>query len=334
MKADEGKFGELKDAAKLMEKSFWEDNTQVFAALMMKVARGERSEYLKRLTSRELKKIKAIDLINSFKQLYDCRCDVNYTGNLPAQEVASFIKRSLPKLTGSQENAISDMLLETPQQRTVYLFDMPESRQTIVALYRPLSAVASDRDRVCLKLWGEYFGGGMSSVLFQEVREFRSMAYASQGVALTPNLANSSNPSGYVALVATQGDKAMQAVELLDSLVNDMPMNVENFAVAQQSLLNEINNTYPTFRGKPLIVSTNIRNGFSQDPGLMESRLISALTQADVEAFYQRHIKGQPYQLMVVGNLKKVDLDSLAKYGQLVKVKKDEIYKTKESKKK
>ena len=81
-----------------------------------------------------------------------------------------------PQFAGTQDNALQETPLETPQARTVYVFDMPKSRQTIVGLYRPLEGVVSDRDKACLEMWGEYFGGGMSSVLFQEVREFRSMA--------------------------------------------------------------------------------------------------------------------------------------------------------------
>ena len=173
----------------------------------------------------------------------------------------------------------------------------------------------------------------MSSVLFQEVREFRSMAYAAQGATLTPSLAHSSSPCGYVALVATQGDKSMQAISVLDSLFNNMPVNVENMTVAWQSLLNDINNSYPTFRGKPLIISMAERNGYTSDINTTMVEQLPLLTQADVEAFYNQHIKGQPYQLMIVGDIKKLDLKALAKYGTIVKVKKDDIYKTKVPKK-
>ena len=183
-------------------------------------------------------------------------------------------------------------------------------------------------------MWGEYFGGGMSSVMFQEVREFRSMAYAAQGVAMTPALAHSTTPSGYLALVATQGDKSMQAIALLDSLINDMPVNVENMSVARQSLLNDINNSYPTFRGKPLMIALSERNGYTSDSQTALAEQLPTLTQADVEAFYRQHIKGQPYQLMIVGNVKKLDMKALARYGNIVKVKKDDIYRTKPVQKK
>ena len=333
MKPDEEKLKSTKDAAGPTEKSFWDDNTEVFGALAFKVMHGDRSTYLTRLTTKELKKVKSNELIASIKGLYDTRCDISYSGNLQPSQVAEMITRNLPQLTGVQENPMQEIVLQTPQTPTVYVFDMPKSRQTIVGLYRPLADVASDRDKVCLKAWGEYFGGGMSSVLFQEVREFRSMAYAAQGVPMTPTLARSANPCGYLSLVATQADKSMQAVHLLDSLINDMPLNPENMAVARQSLLNDVNNSYPTFRGKPLTIALSERVGHTCDAHTALVEQLPTLSQADIEAFYSQHIKGQPYQLMIVGDVKKLDLKALARYGKVVKVKKDDIYKTKPDKK-
>lgn len=333
MKADKEKLDDLKDAAGPSEKSFWDENTDVFSALISRVIHGQRSSYLTRLTSKALKKHSAEDLINSFKRLYDCRCEIAYTGRLSAQQVAAVMSEFVPQFSGNQDYPIEEIALENPQERMVYVFDMPKSRQTLIGLYRPLAAVTSDRDKALLELWGEYFGGDMSSVLFQEVREFRSLAYASQGVASTPSLARSVDPSGYLAMVGTQGDKSMQAIALLDSLINNMPMNVENLNVARQSLLNEINNNYPSFRGKPLLIATQERHGYFKDEQTVLTRLLPTLTQADVEAFYRENVQGQPYQLMIVGNVKSLDLKSLGKYGTVKIVKKNDIYKSKEPKK-
>ena len=333
MKADDEKLNDLKDAAGPAEKSFWDENSDVFRALFTRVVRGQESEYLTRLTSKALKKVSAADLIASFKRLYDCRCDVEYTGTQSADKVANLISANLPQLTGTQDNPLQEVVMETPQQPTVYVFDLPKSRQTLIGYYRPLPEVTTDHDKALLELWGEYFGGDMTSVLFQQVREFRSMAYASQGVAMTPEMAHSHNPSGYLAFIGTQGDKAMQAIALLDSLVNDMPMNSENLAVARQSLLNGISNNYPSFRGMPIFVAAEERYGFDSDERAVNARIVPTLTQAEVESFYRQHIQGKPYQLMIAGNVKTLDLKALAKYGTIQMVKKDDIYKTKEPKK-
>ena len=121
----------------------------------------------------------------------------------------------------------------------------------------------------------------------------------------------------------------MQAIALLDSLCNDMPINAENLVTARQSLFNDVNNSYPSFRGKPLIVSLSERSGYTSDVNTALVEQLPTLSQADVETFYRQHIKNQPYQLMIVGNVKKLDLKALARYGTVVKVKKDDIYRTK-----
>ena len=333
IKADKEKLDDLKDAAGPSEKSFWDDNQEVFGALASRVIRGERSPLITRLTSKELKKVTPQQLIESFKQLYDCRCDVSYTGTLSASQVAGLIGNTLPQFAGTHENPAQEITFETPTEPTVYVFDMPSSRQTIIGTYQPLASVVTDRDKACLELWGEYFGGGMSSVLFQEVREFRAMAYAAQGVALTPSMPASKTPCGYLSIIATQADKSMQAIQLLDSLLNDMPVNVENMDVARQSLLNEVSNSYPTFRGLPLVVSVAEWQGYAADPSTALVQQLSSLSRDDIETFFNRYIKGQPSQLMIVGNLKKLDLKALARYGTVVKVKKDHIYRTKPPKK-
>ena len=82
------------------------------------------------------------------------------------------------------------------------------------------------------------------------------------------------------------------------------------------------------------MLTTAIRHGgYSCDKDTELVEHLPTLTRSDVEAFYNQHIKGKPYQLLIVGNIKKLDLKALAKYGNIVKVKKDDIYKTKVPKK-
>jgi hypothetical protein len=99
--------------------------------------------------------------------------------------------------------------------------------------------------------------------------------------------------------------------------------------VAKTCLVNEINSSYPTFRGMPIIVSQSERLGYTRDANTIMAEQLSGLDEGDIMKFYDEHIKNQPYQLMIVGNAKKLDLKELARYGTIVKVKKDDIYKRK-----
>ena len=100
-------------------------------------------------------------------------------------------------------------------------------------------------------------------------------------------------------------------------------------SVARQSLLNDINTSYPSFRGKPLKIAMTERIGYTCDINTANAELLPTLTREDLESFYRQHIKGQPYQLMIVGNIKTLDMKELSRYGTIVRLKKDDIYKTK-----
>lgn len=77
------------------------------------------------------------------------------------------------------------MRLQPVQENTVYIYDNPSARQTIVGSYAQTAPMPTARDRAQLRLWSTYFGGGMQSVLFQEVREFRALAYSVHGYRIT-----------------------------------------------------------------------------------------------------------------------------------------------------
>jgi predicted Zn-dependent peptidase len=169
-------------------------------------------------------------------------------------------------------------------------------------------------------------GGGMSSLLFQEIREFRAMAYSSSGYDIVPNRArHSDHPSGFLGYLGTQGDKAMQALAVLDSLMNNMPVNEQNVAAAKQEILNDINNSYPSFRQRANYVSSWRMNGYKEDPRASQSRLLPTLTTEDMTSFYRNNIQQKPRIYYIIGNKKQLDLQQLSKYGRLVMLKKEDI---------
>lgn len=169
-------------------------------------------------------------------------------------------------------------------------------------------------------------GGGMSSLLFQEIREFRAMAYATQGYVIMPNrVRHSDHPSGFLGYLGTQGDKAMQALAVLDSLMSDMPVNEQNVAAAKQEILNDINNNYPSFRQRANDVSSWYMNGYKEDPRTSLSRIVPTLTTDDMTGFYRSNIQQKPRIYYIIGNKKHLDLQQLSRYGRVVMLKKEDV---------
>ena len=84
---------------------------------------------------------------------------------------------------------------------------------------------------------GTYVGGGMFSLMFQEVREFRSMAYSASGTISVPPPVLSDDTAIFYTTLGTQADKAMSALQLVDSLLREMPLKETRLDASSRSVV-------------------------------------------------------------------------------------------------
>ena len=319
----------IKDALKSSEKSLTEENTDVLKSMLKKVTLGDQSSDLNRLTYKEAKKMTGEELINIFNQVYGYACDIIYSGTLDSHEVETVVRKTIP--VERSKTAYIDYTSEFMgyDKPTVYVYDMPKSRQTLFFAYDRLKAMPSKEARVPAYLFEEYFGGGMSSVLFQEVREFRSMAYTTASNLYNLSLKTKPNaPLGIISYVGTQGDKTMSAITLVDSLLHDMPLIEKNFKISIQNLINNINNEYPSFREIGEKIAAHRRIGYTEDKDTGMAELYNAATMEDVKKFFDNNIKNDAGHRVwgIVGNKKKLNLKELGKYGQVVFLKEKDLF--------
>lgn len=340
LKPDEKAMKELASEYKVDRKQQDRTNTSVMQMVVSKIAKGDKSDYLRQPSVAEAKQTTGEQLLSLFDDIRRYQCDVLYCGRQPLRSLKSeggSLTSALSPLISALSPLISvlspllppldhDVRLQEPTEPVVYVYDMPDSRQMLVGTYGTVKPSLTDREAALLQLWTQYMGGGMSSLMFQEIREFRAMAYATGGQAIKPNRArHRDHPSGYLAYLGTQADKAMQGLHVLDSLLSNMPVNEQNVAAAKQEILNDINNTYPTFRQLPNFVSNYRALGYSEDPRTQTARMVPTLTAADMAAFYHENIRQQPRAYFVIGNKKQLDMTTLAKYGRIVELKRNDI---------
>lgn len=329
LQMDEAALKQVKDNAKVEEKSFVKDNQNVWLAVRDKVLFGSASDYLKGLSYKEIKSLKTDDVAQCYRRLLCRHCDVVYSGTLSAEDVRQVVENSLPLKQCVEPVVDTERILLAYEKPIVYYYHLPKMRQTIVSVFQSMPAATTDKQRASLKLWGDYFGGSMSSVLFQEMREFRSMCYHASGSGLLPDyLHHSDNPTGYVTFIGTQGDKAMEVLDLADSLFNvpaiSYPLGVD---VARHETLNSINNAYPTFREMGGKVAQWRANGYDEQPSAYLVRSLPQITTEDLNRFIQTNVADKPRVYFLVGDKKQWDMKHLASFGKLVELKKKDILK-------
>ena len=119
----------------------------------------------------------------------------------------------------------------------------------------------------------------------------------------------------------------MEAVATIDSLLRQMPMKEENLEAARQSVLSDIQNAYPTFRGVGKYVANKLGEGYTTDPNAEVARLLPAVTAQDIVRFHQQHVANNKNRIwIVIGDKKTTDLQQLARYGKVVELKKADVY--------
>jgi predicted Zn-dependent peptidase len=173
-------------------------------------------------------------------------------------------------------------------------------------------------------LYNSYFGGGMNSIVFQEMREARGLAYSAQAMLQRPSKLD--RPYTYMAFIATQNDKMRDAAEAFEDIINNMPESEAAFDIAKESLVANIR----TER----IIKTGVLNAYlaAEDLGIDYDRRkpiyeqLPALTLADVKAFQQEWIKDRKYKFCILGRSADLDTEYLNTLGPVQKLTKEEIF--------
>ncbi len=334
-KADDKKLRQIVDDAKVSEKAFFKSGDNVASALLEQVKYGDQSRYLRKLSLSQIKKLKGKDMLAIYDKVRSVQCDLHYCGTLPVEKVIGTIRQHLPlERTTVASNSPYYRELKQYDRPTVFFIDMPDMAQSIVYGYVKGDPVDDKGDPVddkasrhASRLFSVYFGGDMSSLMFQEIREFRSFAYRTSGRYQLPNHAHKGTAGSFTAMLSTQSDKTLDALGVLDSLIREMPLKPERVEAVKQMLVNRINNDYLPFRNLSEKVASARMEGFDRDPAEEFLRDIATMDMQDISRFYREQISGRPVVYVIAGNRKHIDMKKLAEYGTIIKVKKKDIYK-------
>lgn len=190
-KADDKKLRQIVDDAKVSEKAFFKSGDNVASALLEQVKYGDQSRYLRKLSLSQIKKLKGKDMLAIYDKVRSVQCDLHYCGTLPVEKVIGTIRQHLPlERTTIASNSPYYRELKQYDRPTVFFIDMPDMAQSIVYGYVKGDPVDDKASRHASRLFSVYFGGDMSSLMFQEIREFRSFAYRTSGRYQLPNHAH------------------------------------------------------------------------------------------------------------------------------------------------
>ncbi|MCI5055763.1 MAG: insulinase family protein, partial [Flavobacteriales bacterium] len=294
----------------------------LFSGLLSFAKYGEKSPFTNSLDLEELMAVQSDTLIALIKDIFKNEHRVFlYSNNKKDLDLVSDKHTYKPR--GIQ---IEDMVdyIELDQTKNSVLFTHYDMVQTEIIL---LSKDKKGFDLETLPeayIFNEYFGSGLSSIVFQEIRESKALAYSSYCSYSFPKKKEDSN---YVlAYLGTQTDKLGDAVAALLELMNDMPQAEAQFEQAKSSAMKSIasnritkSSIFWNYEGlKKLGIDYDYREKIYNE--------IEEMTLSDLNTFFNNHIKGKQYTYAVIGDRDKVDFEALKKLGTVRELSLEEVF--------
>lgn len=289
----------------------------------------DSSSYINRLKLTAVLNLKISELTGEIIRATDYEADIHYVGKKDANEVAEILKSNLPLKEGvkkSNSPVVQERITYT--KPIVYFLPNSDAQQSKIYFYINGSEY-NPENKVLYDAFSQYFSGGFSGLVMNEIRENNSMAYTAYGANVIPPIPN--KKSYFIGYVGTQGDKAADAIDLYMKLLTNMPLYPERIENIKTYLRQSALTNKPSFRMKSQIFNKWKLLGYTEDPAKVNMPKIDNLTFDQIVAFYDKEIKGKPVTIIITGDPKTINLKQIqTNQGKVTKLNTSNLFNVEE----
>jgi predicted Zn-dependent peptidase len=181
---------------------------------------GPKSPSTNILSEAELKGLNPEELVNRTKNLKNLERQIMYYGPLSSTEIIKIIndKHAVGATLQPVPEPVQFIEQETTEDKI--LMAHYDARQIYMSMNHKGGAFDKSIEPV-RNLYNSYFGSGINSLVFQEIREARGLAYSASAGYNRPGRPDLSY--SLCTFIATQNDKMMDAIDAFSSILHDMP---------------------------------------------------------------------------------------------------------------
>ncbi|MEC7863715.1 MAG: insulinase family protein, partial [Bacteroidota bacterium] len=322
--ADEEALVELK-ATKLKEREDAKLNrrTILWRAMGNYAKYGTSSSFMNILSEKELNDITSNELVNLIHEVTTYKHRILYYGPESISKVASELERLHANKTDLKDIPSKKEFIESPMDNPmVYVVDYDMKQAEVMILSK--GSKFNENELPIIKYHNEYFGGGMSSIVFQEMRESKALAYS---VFSTYTLPKDTNTSHYLmSYIGTQADKLSEAMAGMIELLDFMPEAESNMNNAREAIEQKIRTERLT-KSKVLSEYEKAQKlGVKHD---VRKDLFEAVQDFDLTSlkdFHNSHISNGTRVVMVLGSKEDLDLEVLKQYGEIKHLTLEDVF--------
>ncbi|TAE39190.1 MAG: insulinase family protein [Runella slithyformis] len=285
---------------------------------------GSQNPFNNVLSNDEIKAITAQQLVDLLRGLFNYPHKIIYYG--PA-EMAAF-KADMRQLHPQSNNGLnglpgSKLFSKRATEKNEVLFAHYEMVQADISWIRNTESY-NPALTPTISMFNEYFGGNMSSVVFQSLREAKALAYSTGALYMTPQ--KRGDKYTLMGFIGTQSDKVHDAMVGMNELLTELPQAQNMFELAQKSIKKSIETQ--RVQGADVIFSylSAQDKGLDTDERKATYEATDRFTFEDVKKFHAQNLSAKPYTYCVVASDKKVKTEELQKYGELKTLTLEDIF--------
>lgn len=288
-----------------------------FGALWEYAMHGAKNDYTNILSEQELRNTKPETFTELLKGLSQMKHTLLYYGPLSVAELSKEIKAA---------HKTAKKLKDVPQNKE-WAWNSTPTNEAIIAPYEAnniyLRMLNNEQKQMDLSkvtvedLFNEYFGGGMNSIVFQELRETRGLAYNAYARYYIPS--RKQDPEYWMEHIITQNDKMMDCINTFNEITDEMPQTQAAFDIAKESMIKNLASARTTKFGIILKYINAQRMGIDYDLNKTIFEKLPTMTMQNIVNFEQQNIKGKPMHYVILGNESELDVDALQKVCSNIK---------------
>ena len=283
---------------------------------------GKDNPFVNILSEQEMRAIKPEELISLIREMFtETAAEVIYSGP-DDLETAAKAAELLPAKRSQEIPARPFYPTRKPEKPTVWLVRYDKVQLTLGLL---TSGTPFDPEEMAFEaLLNEYFFSGLDSVVFQEIRESRALAYSANGHFFLQM------EKGYCSraymLFETQPDKALEAVRAGKDLLKNFPFIPAKFQAAKQSVLKKLASERKfSFEAYELFRRVK-RAGLKGDWRRDLSQAIKEMNESAFRKMAREKLSDSVYDLVVVGQPDEALRKALEEFGTVKELTPEEIF--------
>ena len=276
------------------------------------------------LSIEQLRQQNPQELLNLLKNLAQYEHTLLYYGPKTEQEVMAIVTKA--HKTGKKFNPVPDAKHYTlqPTPSNEILIAPYDAKNIYMRMIHNEQKQWDPEESAVKALFNEYYGGGMNTIVFQEMREARGLAYNAYADYVEPSF--SDQPDYFFTHIITQNDKMMDCIRHFHTILDTIPQSQAAFKIAKEALTKRLASQRTT---KFSLINAWLaaqRLGIDYD---LNERIYKALPQlqlSDIVSFEKLNIARKPYRYVILGDEKELDMPSLEKMAPIRRITTEEIF--------